>query len=90
MASHTSLIVILSTLAEIACAECINESVVALPVTDVSLSNEHTVRGVPISVGTPPSNISFLPEAVYNDTCKSIMLRAWSLAFPHPLVRDIQ
>ncbi|KAI7308910.1 hypothetical protein KC315_g13183 [Hortaea werneckii] len=68
MASHIWLIVILSNLAEIVCAECINESVVALPVTDVLLSNEHTVRGVPISVGTPPSNISFLPEAVYNDT----------------------
>ncbi|KAI7544740.1 hypothetical protein KC331_g6621 [Hortaea werneckii] len=63
-----SLIVIWLTFAQSIHSECVNESVVALPVTEVVLSNEHTVRGVPISVGTPPTNISFLPEAVYNDT----------------------
>lgn len=65
-----SLIVIWLTFAQSIHSECVNESVVALPVTEVVLSNEHTVRGVPISVGTPPTNISFLPEAVYNDTCE--------------------
>ncbi|RMY53390.1 hypothetical protein D0863_13967 [Hortaea werneckii] len=63
-----SLIVIWLTFAQSIHSECVNESVVTLPVTEVVLSNEHTVRGVPISVGTPPTNISFLPEAVYNDT----------------------
>lgn len=50
--------------------QCNNDTVLALPVTDVVLSNDHTFRGVPIAAGNPPANISFLPTAIYNDTCK--------------------
>ena len=85
-----SLIVIWLTFAQSIRSACINESVVALPVTEVVLSNEHTVRGVPISVGTPPTNISFLPEAVYNDTCERSMLFSLITDICSQAIRDIQ
>lgn len=56
------------SLLRLALCDCSNTSVVSLPVTDVLLSNNNVFRGVPVSVGTPATNISFLPVMYYNDT----------------------
>ena len=41
---------------------CNDSKVLSLPVQDVVLSNDHTMRGVYTSVGTPMQNISMMPQ----------------------------
>lgn len=53
---------IISTFVRLSCCACSSPPVVALPVTNVVLSNQQTMRGIPITVGTPPTNISILPD----------------------------
>lgn len=43
-------------------------SPIAIPITDVSLSNGHSRRGIEMAVGTPAQNISFMINAFLNDT----------------------
>lgn len=59
---------IVSAFVRLSLCACSSPSVVALPVTNVVLSNQQTMRGIPITVGTPPTNISILPDVFYNDT----------------------
>lgn len=49
-------------------ADCNKSSVFSLPITDVALSNRQLMRGVPISIGTPPQNFSMMPQPYLNDT----------------------
>lgn len=48
--------------------QCSNRSVFSLPIKDVTLSNRQLMRGVPISIGTPPQNLSMMPQPYLNDT----------------------
>lgn len=41
-------------------AACVDTPPVAIPITDVELSNGHTMRGAQLSVGSPAQNISCL------------------------------
>lgn len=41
---------------------CTNPPPIALPVTDVRLSNGYTMRGTPVSIGNPAQNFSMMPH----------------------------
>lgn len=45
-------------------SDCVPASPLALPVTDVLLSNGNFMRGILSSVGTPAQNVSFYPQVV--------------------------
>lgn len=47
-----------------ATCDCVPASALALPVTEVLLSNGHSMRGILSSVGTPAQNMSFYPQVV--------------------------
>ncbi|EME38346.1 hypothetical protein DOTSEDRAFT_75779 [Dothistroma septosporum NZE10] len=49
-------------------ASCSDPTPIALPITNVKLSNSNVVRGIPLSIGTPPQNFSFMPHDFFNNT----------------------
>lgn len=57
----TSLLLVVAT-TPTAAESCTDSPPLSLPIADVALANGHTMRGIPMSVGSPPQNISFLPH----------------------------
>jgi hypothetical protein len=45
-----------------ALGSCPDPPPIALPITNVKLSNGFTKRGIPGSIGTPAQNFSFMPQ----------------------------
>lgn len=62
MAAARALLVAYITLVSVVCAQCGQDKVFSLPITNVTLSNGAAVRGIPISVGTPPQTLAFAPQ----------------------------
>jgi hypothetical protein len=49
-------------------SNCTDNPPVTLPITDVVLTNGHSVRGVLMTVGSPPQNQSLIPQMYLNNT----------------------
>ncbi|KAI9669925.1 MAG: hypothetical protein M1831_006961 [Alyxoria varia] len=49
-------------------ADCEQEKVFSLPIQNVEVANKASVRGIPVSVGTPPQTLAFLPQWPLKDT----------------------
>ena len=61
-------VIALACLLSFCTANCSDDLVFSLPVTYVHLHNNWNMRGIPISVGTPPRNLSLMPQPYFNDT----------------------